>query len=438
MSLFAVPSLLDPEQWLVCNQADRNSTDTNEVATRQLCNSLLLSERIVISDGFVFDNPCLWGLLAQESWRDLLTSACDVLSSSEQRIPLPARFRGWLYRDNEIVNPSAIRSSLLSDGKQRSAKQTMLELARSCTHRNDLSFGEYGRLMGFAPQPVERHLDDFFNNCTLRRKNRNRHLEFGRHLRTLVYEGPTFFSQGIPNLERDRLERYLGDSQVQHISRSTLEREYPAFWRLYAPIINGLRQLTYASHLLDGSGQIALNPGISGPNRAVHELIHRSAPEVAKKISAAAHVLQASNIAPDKILKLRQRPDFQECVGQLCVAEANLIESLGDAQHLHDYERALENWKGLLGPFLTANGAASAFTTNPEQARQIAGDVTQGLVYTLLTRFIGVAAGLPVSAIGEIASLSGSLAAKYALLGAGKAGRTATCGNISIRPGRKL
>lgn len=437
MSFFAVPSLLDPEQWLTCNRADGNSKDTNDVATRQLRNGLLLSERIVISDGFVFDNPALWKLFSDDGWRELLTSSCDVLSASERRITVAARFRSWFYRDKEIVNPSAIRGSLLSDRQQRCAKENMRALAGSVTHRNDLSFAEYGQMMDFSGhQPTELHLDEFFGKCTLRRKNGNRHVEFGRRVRSLL-ESPTFFSQGIPKDERDRLERYIGDAQEQHISRSRLEREYPGFWNLYAPIINGLRQLTYASHLLDGGDQVAINPNIGLLSRSDDGLIRKCARQVAKKFDEAAHVLQSDGIATEKIIELRQQYDFRECVRQLCVAEANLVENFADPQCLRAYGRALDHWKDLLGPFLMATRKTAVPSFRTGEARQIAGDIAQGFVDMLLTWFITTTTGVPLGVPGKIASLSGSLAAKYAVLrGAGGAGRMAPCASISIRPGR--
>lgn len=418
MSFFAMPSLMDPEQ---CRAHSTSLLRAGRAAEDQLKNCLLSAEAIVISDGFVFDNPVLWQLLGQNEVRIELAKACVVLSVCDENSDVNHRFRSWLFRGNEMVNPSVIRGPALSTEQSALAREQLRRLQKSDKLIDGLSFEDYGRMVNVSRlQPTQAELDEFFKNCVIREKNLRRHAEFSGHIRDLVLNSPTFMTQGIPDTELSRLLEYLTSSEGNEVSRSELETKYPNFWAVYERLINNARQLTFASHLM---GQIALNPSSGRFGRGFNEAINEAASGLCIGRSTKAHKWSCSDVSFDAVVRVREHREFSSAVRDLSVAEADLLRSVHDTDRSHaameNYEQALRDWEDLIGRVLNASHAKSTGSgSNPSTERKIAADLASGLMSLTLTALSAHVAGGMGLGLFRLSSLIIQVGTKYGVLGA--------------------
>ncbi|HEY4213180.1 MAG TPA: hypothetical protein VGM84_17000 [Steroidobacteraceae bacterium] len=445
MSAYAMPSLLDPEQWRAHSdllfRKRGNLLDANQAAEEQLKTCLLSAGEIVISDGFVFDNPSLWQLLRQnDGMNAALAKSCVILSTGDADADLAQRFRSWFFRAKGVVSPSVLRGAVvLSDPHRLAAEQQLRELAKPGSHRDTLSFADYGSMMRIDHlQPSEAQLAEFFRRCKFRPKNSDRHTELGQHLRTLV-TGLTFLSQGIPTDERERLVRYLTATPETAISRSNLGQEFPKFWAIYERLVNNSRQLTFASHMTDPSTHIALNPAWGRQGKVLDEALVEATKEIHQARSGRQQRWSCGDISIEAIMKIRSERDFPETSHMLSLAEGNLLFSIDHPDKLQAalayYNETRRRWESLMGSAL--NKARSKKASSPSTERKVAADLASGLLGLALTAVGTTLTGhVGIEILFRLSQLIGTVATKYQVLGAAETATPLSLASLAV-PGRR-
>lgn len=223
----ALPGFADPEQIVTMSREQ-----ARKAIARQLKFHLLTTERIVMSDGFLFDNPALWLLLSadgqlQECLLSKKNPALAILTSDvAARRSIDERFRMWLFRpDGTTVNSSAARTTWAAiDGKHSPASEDLLK------RRNSLTLKAYASDAGFEDlSSAEGAISAMLTDGVLLAKPKNRHERFGDEVRGLIRLGSTIVSPGIPAADWADFVAYAGENQ--QISRSKLAVALPNVWK---------------------------------------------------------------------------------------------------------------------------------------------------------------------------------------------------------------
>ena len=300
-----MPGLADPST--IAFECPNDLSLATTLYGLQLKLHLLTSEHIVLSHGFIYDNPAFWSLLTPDLMSGFKSHCRDEKSTliiQVNQIPTTTSedsdrlFRAWAFGEelDRHLEPSAPRilgmaqSPCTAAIKQLSPEQTGIE--------------QYARALKFSGlEASSRDIRDLLASCRLEAKPGDRYEKFKTGLLTrlmVLRDSRSCFEDHESLQDIHALDEIVRGvvSDGGHLSRSLIEQKDRDLWWRIAPLVNQIRMSTYLSEG-DGSACMTLQPRSS--NQAIDKLV--SEVEKCAKMPKWGVALERLNF--DQIFQLR-------------------------------------------------------------------------------------------------------------------------------------
>lgn len=272
-----MPALSDPSTVHAFKASDSRIAYVTALAN-QIKIHLLTAEHVVLSHGFLYDNPGLWDLFEVPCFSDLLLSPVGARAHSSLLVQVdPGEqreathlFQRWAFGksvdERRVLEPSALRCDWSLREKPEAGPAALAKLPRDQT---DLE--TYAKALGLdelldAAPKIESVLDQ----ATLLEKPTNRYRTFTSDLIRFA-DSPESVFPGVRDL-RQAVDQ-LTNRGTKAISRGLLERHHPDVFRRFLPQINFFRQRGY----LEPFEFAATNPAPYNPVRCSQGNVRRGA-----------------------------------------------------------------------------------------------------------------------------------------------------------------
>lgn len=282
----------------------------------QLKLHLLTSEHVLISHGFLYDNPALWSLLGgtlarrlAESPRmggrsTLIVQMDQAAQAFDAKADPDALFRVWAFGPDGTrhLEPSAPRA-LGNDPAQALGRLKRLDATRVTVEEYALAL----ELPGLSRAKGE--IVHLLANCTRESRVTDRHRAFLKATRAFVDRLSAMRASRVPNGPEhlyehiDELTRLINVSGT--LSRSMLERQNRELWWKLAPYLNHYRLRAYLPE--HDSPSMSFLPGSNG--EAISRIVQDSRIE-AGDVPQWAIALQ--KLEYDAIFEMRAKGYFRQ------------------------------------------------------------------------------------------------------------------------------
>jgi hypothetical protein len=382
----SITGLTDPEEAAACASSGATTSARDRFCDRlerQLKLHLLLSGHLVMSDGFLFDNPALWSLLVKPSaLREVLESHFDesptlILQTTSGTID--ERFRAWGDRAGRPVSPSALRGPWMhgcerKDDRARedvsSLRKTFAKLVREPT----TTFAGYLEEMGFRwanglarPEQISDSLESVFNAAQQAKKSSERHAAYHQALCSWADAREREASEVVGDPWRAFVNELPRRAKW---SRSILRDDHPAVWNAFRTTLIALRieSLAHLSHRDLGASEtrFALSAVVDDAEKRMLEIVEPA--------PAVGEVLLLDQLSFEEVGRIRAHPSFIAVLDQMGKAAK---EQAGP----YDYSSIIrDRWAKTLLPLVPSRcktQVASTSSEPPESPASAAGAILE-------------------------------------------------------------
>jgi len=318
----------------------------------QLKLNLLLSEHLLLSDGFLFDNPGLWYLLRNTSLGKLLAArdsndkeaTAIITTRAVDTGNIDFAFRSWFIRsDTKTVNPSCIRSFHHRLGQQNSDAESIRSVLAS--KGDDLRLSDF---FESCELPYLREAEDeiarLLVGASRKPKSDARHSVYLRCLQQR-FEPPTSSTECDDDVEMRKFRELLFDPTQTQISRSEIEKQFRTVWQSHQWQFASARIEAHlcAHQEIYPHANMQFNPTLSAQEAPVSRLADAVFASF-ERHRPNGSIVFLEDLAFEDILEIRQYGQFRDSMRQLAFYTNSHRLSELTPEELSNFKEAVNKW----------------------------------------------------------------------------------------------